>query len=103
MLLILSFAILMAVPPFHLWISAAAQRANPHSMAFVIFILQSAGLFFALRFLDGFPWLRMATLAYQALLWTGAVFWMGSHGCGWRLWHIRRYCGRAPSQPSRAP
>jgi len=73
MLLILSFAILMAVPPFHLWISAAAQRANPHSMAFVIFILQSAGLFFALRFLDGFPWLRMATLAYQALLWTGAV------------------------------
>lgn len=72
-LLILGFAILMAVPPFHLWIAAAAKRANPHSLACVIFILQSAGLFFVLRFLDGFPWLRTATLAYQALAWAGAV------------------------------
>ena len=58
LLLVLGFAVLMAVPPFHLWLPAAAEEANPYALSFVTVILQSAGLFFLLRFLDTYPWLR---------------------------------------------
>jgi formate hydrogenlyase subunit 3/multisubunit Na+/H+ antiporter MnhD subunit len=58
LLLALGFSVLMAVPPFHLWLPSAAGRANPYAIAFVTVILQSAGLFFLLRFLDTYVWLR---------------------------------------------
>lgn len=57
-LLALGFAILMAVPPFHLWLPAAARESNPYALAFVTIVLQSAGLLLMLRFLDTYSWLR---------------------------------------------
>lgn len=58
LLLALGFAILMAVPPFHHWLPAAAEGAHPYALSFVAVLLQSAGLFFLLRFLDSYQWLR---------------------------------------------
>jgi NADH-quinone oxidoreductase subunit N len=58
LLLGLGFAILMAVPPFHHWLPAAAEAGHPYALAFVAVFLQSAGLFFLLRFLDVYQWLR---------------------------------------------
>jgi len=57
-LLAFGFSVIMAVPPFHLWLPSAAGETNPYSLAFVTIILQSAGLFFLLRFLDNYAWLR---------------------------------------------
>jgi formate hydrogenlyase subunit 3/multisubunit Na+/H+ antiporter MnhD subunit len=52
------FAILMAIPPFHIWLTAGAQESNPFILAFVTVILQGAGFFFLLRFIDAYGWLR---------------------------------------------
>lgn len=52
------FTILMAIPPFHIWLTAAAEDANPYILAFVTVLLQGAGFFLLLRFLDAFAWLR---------------------------------------------
>ena len=58
LLLGLGFVILLFVPPFHYWLPSIAHRVNPYSLAFVAIILQSSGMFFLLRFLDNFAWMR---------------------------------------------
>jgi formate hydrogenlyase subunit 3/multisubunit Na+/H+ antiporter MnhD subunit len=58
MLLAVGFAVLMAVPPFHLWLPNSAEEGNLYSVAFVSLLMQSAGAFFLLRFLDSYVWLR---------------------------------------------
>lgn len=52
------FAILMAIPPFHVWLTAGVQESNNFIVAFVTIVLQAAGFFFLLRFLDAYTWLR---------------------------------------------
>ena len=58
LLLGLGFVILLFVPPFHYWLPNVARKGNPYSLAFVAIILQSSGMFFLLRFLDNFAWMR---------------------------------------------
>jgi formate hydrogenlyase subunit 3/multisubunit Na+/H+ antiporter MnhD subunit len=57
-LLGLGFAILMFVPPFHFWLGRSAERVHSLALGLVAVVLQAAGLFFLLRFLDGLEWLR---------------------------------------------
>jgi formate hydrogenlyase subunit 3/multisubunit Na+/H+ antiporter MnhD subunit len=71
MLLALGFAVIMAVPPFHLWLPTAAEEANPYGLAFVTILLQSAGLFFLLRFLDNYSWLRTVPWLFDRIRWVG--------------------------------
>jgi formate hydrogenlyase subunit 3/multisubunit Na+/H+ antiporter MnhD subunit len=49
---------LMAVPPFHLWIPSSAKDLNIYAVGFTAVLLQSAGLFLLLRFLDTYEWMR---------------------------------------------
>ncbi len=72
-LLGLGFAVLMAVPPFHLWLPLAAEEGRPYSMALVAVLFQSAGTFFLLRFLDTFLWLRELPLLPASLSWLGGA------------------------------
>lgn len=67
LLFIFGVAVLILVPPFHIWFVNASQEANPYALAFVVLILQSAALFLLFRFLDAYPWLRESTLAFQAI------------------------------------
>ncbi|NIS81454.1 MAG: hypothetical protein GTO14_14910 [Anaerolineales bacterium] len=67
LLLALGFSILMAVPPFHFWLPTAAGESNPYALAFVTIILQSAGLFFMLRFLDTYAWLRESEILFVGI------------------------------------
>jgi NADH-quinone oxidoreductase subunit N len=77
-LLALGFAVLMAVPPFHIWLPAASRESNPYAFAFVTIILQSAGLFFMLQFLDNYAWLREVALLYPGMRLIGtAMVWLG--------------------------
>jgi len=67
LLLAFGFSVIMAVPPFHLWLPSAAGETNPYALAFVTVILQSAGLFFLLRFLDNYAWLRTMPELYDGI------------------------------------
>ncbi|MEJ2549189.1 MAG: proton-conducting transporter membrane subunit [Anaerolineales bacterium] len=66
-LLALGFCVLMAVPPFHIWLPGVAEQSNPYALAFVTILLQSAGVFFLLRFLDSFVWLRENLGLFQGI------------------------------------
>ena len=72
-LLGLGFAILMFIPPFHFWLGRAAGTANPYSLAFLAVVLQSAGLFLLLRFLDSLEWLRTEPRVFSAGLQIGLL------------------------------
>ena len=61
------FAILMTVPPFHLWLTKSADESDPYILVFILIILQSAGFFFLLRFLDSYIWLREQTLIFDGI------------------------------------
>lgn len=67
LLLAIGFSVIMAVPPFHLWLPSAAGETNPYALAFVTVILQNAGLFFLLRFLDNYAWLRAMPELYDGI------------------------------------
>jgi NADH-quinone oxidoreductase subunit N len=59
-LITLGFALLLAVFPFHTWIPMLAEEASPFVVGFIFWIFPTAGLFFGLRFLDHYAWLREA-------------------------------------------
>ncbi len=71
LLLGLGFAILMALPPFHHWLPQAAQGSHPYAVTLVTTLLQSAGLFFLLRFLENYEWLRESPQLFQGMRWAG--------------------------------
>jgi multicomponent Na+:H+ antiporter subunit A len=73
LLLGLGFSILMLVPPFHFWLPATSVGAHPYALALVALTLQSSGLFFLLRFMDTYAWLRELPAAYQFLRAAGEV------------------------------
>ena len=73
LLLGLGFVILMFVPPFHYWLPSIAEHVNPYSLAFVAIILQSSGMFFFLRFLDNFAWMRADPLISSAIQAAGVL------------------------------
>jgi formate hydrogenlyase subunit 3/multisubunit Na+/H+ antiporter MnhD subunit len=61
----------MVIPPFHSWLSAGAEASDPYTLAFVVIVLQSAGLFLFLGFLDSFAWLRESVELAGRLRWAG--------------------------------
>ena len=73
LLLGLGFAILLFVPPFHYWLPSIVEKVSPYSLAFVAIILQSSGMFFLLRFLDNFAWMRADPLISSAIQIAGII------------------------------
>ncbi|MGA9531220.1 MAG: proton-conducting transporter membrane subunit [Anaerolineales bacterium] len=63
----LGFAIIMLVPPFHLWLPPAASETDSYSLSYVVVILYSAGIFFLLRFFNNYEWLRVSPEAASAV------------------------------------
>lgn len=77
--LALGFAILMAVPPFHLWLPSGAKDLNIYALAFTGILLQSAGLFLLLRFLDTYEWMRNNDALFGVISVFGVIsIWFGS-------------------------
>ena len=67
------FAILMTVPPFHLWLPKSADESDPYILVFILVILQSAGFFFLIRFLDSYIWLREQTAIFDGIRIAGII------------------------------
>jgi formate hydrogenlyase subunit 3/multisubunit Na+/H+ antiporter MnhD subunit len=69
----LGFAILLGIPPFHIWLPSAGEESNPYGLTFVAILLQSAGLFFLLHLLNQYSWLRSSEFLLRSMRIAGGV------------------------------
>jgi formate hydrogenlyase subunit 3/multisubunit Na+/H+ antiporter MnhD subunit len=65
--LALGFAILLAVPPFHIWLLPAARRSDSYGLAFLAIGFQSVGFLLMLRFFNNYEWLRALPIVSRAV------------------------------------
>ncbi len=70
-LAVLGFGLLLAAPPFHLWLPSTAGQSHPYALAFVILISQAGALFTVFRFFDAYAWLRENAALFEAARWVG--------------------------------
>ncbi|MGW8142880.1 MAG: proton-conducting transporter transmembrane domain-containing protein [Anaerolineales bacterium] len=57
-LLVIGFALMLAVFPFHTWIPMLAEESHPYSTSYILLILPVALSIFGFGFLDSFVWLK---------------------------------------------
>jgi formate hydrogenlyase subunit 3/multisubunit Na+/H+ antiporter MnhD subunit len=65
--LCLGFGLLLSFPPFHFWLPDVVDDSSPYSVSFILSLYIGAVVFFLLRFLDGFAWLRQSSSVYLVL------------------------------------
>jgi formate hydrogenlyase subunit 3/multisubunit Na+/H+ antiporter MnhD subunit len=70
-LAVLGFGLLLAAPPFHLWLPSSAGQSHPYALAFVILISQAGALFMVFRFFDAYAWLRENASLFVGARWAG--------------------------------
>ncbi len=88
-LLLLGFAVLMAVVPFHSWLPAVAEDSPAFAAAFSFSVTRLGILFLLLTFLNTYSWLgqnpavfRALTLAGGGMALVGALFAFGQRNFG---------------------
>jgi NADH-quinone oxidoreductase subunit N len=86
----LGFAFLLAVFPFYTWIPLLADEAHPYVVGFLLWMLPTVTLFYALGFLDGYTWLRDASFLKSFLTLVGALMVVS----GGLLAAFQRHLGR---------
>jgi formate hydrogenlyase subunit 3/multisubunit Na+/H+ antiporter MnhD subunit len=72
-LLLFGFAILLAIPPFHLWLPAAVHNSGGARPVFILVALQTTGIMLALRFLDSYDWLRNSEEVFRSIRLAGVL------------------------------
>lgn len=72
-LLLLGFALISAIFPFHTWLISLASEINPYPAAFIYFILLSNIAFFGVNFIDHLEWLHNFGLLYSIMRIMGSL------------------------------
>ena len=69
----LGFAFLLAIFPFYTWVPLLAEEAHPYVVGFLLWMLPTVTLFYALGFLDSYTWLRDAAFLKTFLTLVGTL------------------------------
>lgn len=72
-LMLLGFAFLTAIFPFHTWLINLAEETNPYPTAFIFFILLSNIGLFGITFINRLEWLRNFALLYDIIRLMGSL------------------------------
>ncbi|MEX0788496.1 MAG: proton-conducting transporter membrane subunit [Anaerolineales bacterium] len=72
-LLLFGFAILLAIPPFHLWLPPAVRASGGVRPVLILVVLQTTGMMLALRFLDSYDWLRNSDQVFRGIRLVGLL------------------------------
>lgn len=72
-LLGVGFMVLLVIPPFHSWLPLAVEQAGIFAAVFLMTVWNAAGMYFVLRFLDAFEWLRESPTLGSAMAWGGVI------------------------------
>lgn len=73
LLMLMGFALVAAIFPFHTWLISLTEEANPYSAAFIFFILLSNIGLFGITFINRLDWLRNYTLIFDIFGLMGCV------------------------------
>jgi formate hydrogenlyase subunit 3/multisubunit Na+/H+ antiporter MnhD subunit len=82
-LAMLGFALLLAVPPFHIWLPSASAQSQPYALAFVLLVSQAGALFLVFHFVDAYAWLREDAVLFAGVRWVAIV--MAGFAALWAL------------------
>jgi len=72
-LILIGFALWMAVFPLHSWLPMLAEKAHPWVFSFVFLMQQTSLAIFFLKVLDQFAWLRNLAGVFPMLQWAGVL------------------------------
>lgn len=90
-LLILGFTFWLAIFPFHSWLPMISQTSHPWIVSFIVVIMPTTLLMFALTFIDRYTWLRSIPQLYDTLRMLGILMIV----VGGVLIAIQQHLGRA--------
>lgn len=82
-LAMLGFALLLAVPPFHVWLPSTAGQSHPYALTYVLLISQASALFLVFRFVDAYAWLREDVALFTGVRYVAMA--MGGFAALWAL------------------